>query len=445
MRKSAALRARSLAVVLTSTVGGGLVHPTVAHAFAQPLAKETAKAKPAPRSEVPPSHGAPRLDHAGCPRLKPNCCMPGVHPCVRPGPARAVLLSLGVLAGAASAGILFALGDRMSQSDPGTIMLGAGALAGTGAILGMIAGAVFRDGPGLPDRVRRETLGLEYRSAGTSVLDERRPGTLALRFGPTFALPNGGGVIRPFGDFGGWAGTAKDTDPRPQFDEGAMGMGGTRPVVRTENRLVLNGGIDFVVPLPYPVLRRGSAHLGAAELRFRPEFQYRREWLRYGDAEKHVVERTMLLPLNVGVRWHLGPRQRFTFYMGPRFDIVSYSDPGGRDLARGKPIIGPLYAEAWYDIDIPLTARPRRDHKPRKTVVNSQFTVGYIHSRFDGRGFNFGPVIGFLGPLVIEYAVRVRPRGAKTAMQAGVGTVIGNGVTFTGRVGVILPDIRRRR
>src|SRR5262249_50823681 len=162
------------------------------------------------------------------------------------------------------------------------------------------------------------------------------------------------------------------------------------------------------VALPYPVLRRGSAHLGAAELRFRPEFQYRRDWLRYGDAEMHIVERTMLLPLNVGVRWHLGPRQRFTFYMGPRFDIVSYSAPGGRSLARGKPEIGPLYAEAWYDIDIPLTSRPRRDHKMRKVTVNSQLTVGYIHSRFDGRGFNFGPVIGFLGPIVAEYAIRVR-------------------------------------
>jgi hypothetical protein len=355
-----------------------------------------------------------------------------------------VLLSLGVLAGATSAAILFALGDRLSQSDPGTIMLGGGALAGAGAILGMIAGRVFGDRPGLPDRVRRETLALEYRSAGTRVLDERRPGSLGLRFGPAYAF-RGGGVVRLFGDVGGWLGTAKDTDPRPQFDESASGSGGTRPVTLRENRFALNVGLDLVVPLPYPVLRRGSAHLGVAELRFRPEFQYRREWLRYGENDRRVVERTMLLPLNVGVRWHLGPRQRFTFYVGPRFDIVSYTDPGGRSLARGKPVIAPLYAEAWYDIDIPLTARPRRDHRPRNAVVNSQLTFGYVHSRFDGRGFNFGPVIGFLGPIVTEYAIRVRPRGAMAAMQAGLGMVIGNGVTFTGRVGVVLPDVRRRR
>lgn len=431
-------RARSLVVVLASAVAMGAVfvaRPAVARA--QPLAgassrKTSARAQPVAR-------------HAGCPRLRATCCMPATEPCVRPGPARALLLSLGMAAGATSAAILFALGDRLSQGDPGTIMLGAGALAGAGSILGIIAGRLFGDGPGLRDRVRRETLGLEYRSSGTRVLDERRPGTLALRFGPTFAFRDGGGVVRLFGEIGGWTGTAKDTDPRPQLDEGAMGGGGTRPVTLRENRFSLNTGIDLVVALPYPVLRKRSAHLGATELRFRPEFQYRREWFRVGDGDARIVERTMLLPLNIGVRWHLGPRQRFTFYVGPRFDIVSYSDIGGRSLVRGKPNIGPLYAEAWYDIDFALTGRPRKDGRARRAVVNGQLTIGYVHSRFDGRGFNFGPVIGFLGPLVAEWAVRVRPRGAKAALQAGVGTIIGNGVTFTGRVGVVLPDVRRRR
>jgi len=348
-----------------------------------------------------------------------------------------LLLSLGVLAGAASAAILFALGDRLSQGDPGTIMVGAGALAGIGSILGIIAGRTFGDGPAMRDRVRRETLGLEYRSAGTRVIDENRPGTMALRFAPLFPLPDRAGAIRIFGEIGGWLGTARETDPRPQF-------GGDRPVVLEQNRFLLDLGVDFIVALPYPVLRRGSAHLGAAELRFKPDFQYRREWLRAGDGELRIVERTMLLPLTVGVRWHLGPRQRFTFYLGPRFDIVSYSDPGGRKLARGKPVIAPLYAEAWYDIDFALSAHPRRDGRPRRAETNAQLSIGYVHSRFDGRGFNFGPVIGFLGPIHALWAVRTRPRGSKTAFQAAIGTTIGNGVTFSGNVGVVLPDIRRR-
>lgn len=362
--------------------------------------------------------------------------MPGVQPCVRPGPARAVLLSLGVLAGATSAAILFALGDRLSQSDPGTIMVGAGALAGLGSILGMIAGRTLGDGPALRDRVRRETLGLEYRSAGTRVIDERRPGTMALRFAPLFAFP-GGGVMRIIGEIGGWLGTARETDPRPQG-------GGARAVTLEQNKFSLNLGLDFVVGLPYPVLRRGSAHLGVMELRFKPDFQYRREWLRYGESDTRIVERTMLLPLTAGVRWHIGPRQRFTFYLGPRFDIVSYSDPGGRTIARGKPTIAPLYAEAWYDIDFALSAHPRRDGRPRRAETNGQLTIGYVHTRFDGRGFNFGPVIGFLGPIYAQWSVRMRPRGAKTALQAAVGTIIGNGVTFTANLGLVLPDIRRR-
>jgi hypothetical protein len=201
-------------------------------------------------------------------------------------------------------------------------------------------------------------------------------------------------------------------------------------------------GLDLAVGLPYPAIRR-SAHLGRAELRWRPEVQWRREWIDLGDSGTRSVERTMLLPLLVGARWHTSPRQRFTFYVGPRFDIVSYSALDGRAIDRGRPNLGPLYAEAWYDIDIGLTERPRRDGRPRRALATSMLTVGYVHSRFTGRGFNFGPVIGFLGPIVAEYTVRVRPRGAKTAIQLGAATMIGNGVSVTGTVGAVLPDLGR--
>jgi hypothetical protein len=150
------------------------------------------------------------------------------------------------------------------------------------------------------------------------------------------------------------------------------------------------------------------------------------------------------LPLLVGARWHVSPRQRFTVYFGPRFDIVSYSELDGRKLSRGKPNVAPLYGEAWYDIDIPLSEHPRRDGAQRKAKTTGMLTLGYVHSRFGGRGFNFGPVIGFLGPIHAEWTIRVRPRGAKTAAQIGAGVIVGNGLAITGTIGAVLPDLRTR-
>ncbi|HWB79212.1 MAG TPA: hypothetical protein VG755_29830, partial [Nannocystaceae bacterium] len=67
------------------------------------------------------------------------------------------------------------------------------------------------------------------------------------------------------------------------------------------------------------------------------------------------------------------------------------------------------------------------------------------HSRFDGRGLNFGPVVGFLGPVHVQWWTRVRPRGAKAAFQGGVGAIIGYGVGISANAGVVLPDIGTRR
>jgi hypothetical protein len=148
--------------------------------------------------------------------------------------------------------------------------------------------------------------------------------------------------------------------------------------------------------------------------------------------------------LTAGARWQLSPRQRFTIYLGPRFDFIAYSDPGTRRLHRGGALFGPVYGEAWYDVDFPMTLGPRRDGAPRRATVNSQLNLGYVHSRFDGRGFNFGPVIGFLGPLHLRWATRVRPAGWKVALQAGAGVAIGNGFLAGVSFGVALPDLGGR-
>ncbi|HWB77083.1 MAG TPA: hypothetical protein VG755_19075, partial [Nannocystaceae bacterium] len=261
-------------------------------------ADRRASAAPAPREREP----------AGCPRLKAACCLPGEEPCVRPGPARVLLLSLGAIAGATAAAILFALGDKNTKGDFGTVLVGTGAVAGGGALLGMLAGRAMKDGPRLGDRIRRETLGLELRGQTNSVVDERHPPLMALRFGPSLWLDGGRSRIRLLGDVGGWLGSMKQTDPRPQNDLDAS-SGTTRPVSLQQRRFALNLAVELSTAVPYPVAKR-SAFLGRMELRWKPEVQYRREWVTYGDSGTRIAERSMILPLTVGARWHLSQRQR---------------------------------------------------------------------------------------------------------------------------------------
>jgi hypothetical protein len=387
---------------------------------------------------------SPPARYADCKGKRWSCCVPEVEPCTRPGAARALLLSLGVLAGGGAAGLLFLLGDRLTNGEPATLLVGTGALAGAGAIVGAVAGRLGADRRGHSDRIRPATIGLEHAFGRAPRTDERNPGTMQLRIAPTLRFANGGGRVRLLANFGGWPLAAKVVDPRPQFDEPIAGQDGTAPIALEQRRMVGGVGLDFAVWLPYPLLRR-SAHLGPAELRWRPEVQFARERFEPTDEQFRIVERTMLLPLTIGMRWHISPRQRFTFYVGPRFDLVAWSDPGSKELHRGKPQIGPLYGEAWYDIDVPFTLRARRDGRMRRVDVNGMLTIGYVHSRWDGRGFNFGPVIGFLGPVKVAWGTRVRPRGSKTALQGGVGATIGNGVTLTLDVGVILPEVYGRK
>jgi len=388
-----------------------------------------------------------RQSWAGCARY--------VEPCTRSRAARVLLLSLGLAGGAISAGLLFGLGDRLVQTDPATLLVGAGTLAGVGAIAGAIAGRLGADGPALPDRLRPATVSLAQSYTGPRFLDEVPAHATLLRFAPNLYLPNhasvpgGAARLRLFGHVGGWLVPVREVDPRPQFTEVPAGQTGTAPSVLRQRRLSIGLGVDLAVPLPYPVLApRRSARLGRAELRWRPELQIRRDRFAPGTSQATILERTMLLPLTVGVRWHLSARQRLTLYAGPRFDMVAFSDRGSDRLRRGGAQIGPLYGEAWYDIDVPLTGRPRRDARPRKLDANGQLTLGYIHAKLDGQGFDFGPVIGFLGPIHVGWATRLRPTGAsgaaRVAAQVGAFARIGSTTTVGLELGLVAPDLHLR-
>jgi hypothetical protein len=377
-------------------------------------------------------------------------CAWHVQPCTRSRAARMLLLSLGLAGGAASAGLLFGLGDRLVQSDPATLLVGAGTLAGVGAVAGAIAGRLGAEGPALRDRVRPATVSLAQSYTGPRFLDEVPAHATLLRFAPNLYMPSdtpsAAARLRLFGHVGGWLVPVREVDPRPQFTEVPAGQVGTSPAVLRQRRLSIGLGLDLAVPLPYPVLApHRSARMGPAELRWRPEVQIRRDWFAPGTPQATSLERTILLPLTVGVRWHLSARQRFTIHAGPRFDMVAFSDRGSDRLRRGGAQIGPLYGEAWYDVDVPFTNRPRRDGRPRKLDANGQLTLGYVHAKIDGQGFDFGPVIGFLGPIHVGWATRLRPTGAPVATQIGAFARIGNTTAVGLELGLVAPDLHLPR
>lgn len=409
-------------------------------ARAEPVADAAAEPEPAgTTASATPVHD-PDADN----RARWAACNPHASPCTRPRPARALLLGLGVLAGATASALMFGLGDRLTQSDPAVLLVGLGGLAGAGALVGAAAGRLGADGPTLSDRLRPPTASLVYGYSPPAVLDESRPHVLSLRMAPNLFFPHDQGRLRLFGHLGGWLNPAREVDPRPQGMEALPDQEGTAPRVLRQRHLSLGLGLDLAVALPYPVLRR-SARLGAAELRYRPEVQIRRDRFHPGTPDARLLERTMLLPLTVGARWVLSPRQRFTVYFGPRFDFVAFSDPGSDELRRGRPQIGPLYGEAWYDVDVPLTARPRADGRPRALEATGQLTLGYVHSRFDGQGLNFGPVIGFLGPIHVGWSTRLRPAGAPLAAQLGAFARIGSGTSVGLELGLVAPDLHYGR
>lgn len=432
----------------------------------EPRVEPDAAAAPGPRAledapapVVEPAHVPPRGARTSTPlppepmptadaerRKRWAGCAPNVQPCTRARAARMLLLSLGVAGGAVAAGLLFGLGDRLVQADPATLLVGASALAGAGALVGTIAARLDRDGPALPDRLRPPTASLVQSYAGPRVLDETPAHGTLLRLAPNVFLPHGDGRLRPFGHVGGWLVPVREVDPRPQFTAVPPGQLGTAPRVLRQRRLSLGLGVDLAVALPYPVLApHRSARLGAAELRWRPEVQIRRDTFAPGTPQASTLARTMLLPLTVGVRWHLSPRQRVTLYMGPRFDLVAFSDPGSARLRRGGAQVGPLYGEAWYDVDVPLDGHPRRDGRPRTLAATGQLTLGYVHAKFDGHGFDLGPVIGFLGPVHVGWSTRLRPAGARLAAQLGAFARIGSGNTTVAlELGLVAPDLHLR-
>lgn len=387
------------------------------------IASETT---PSP-SEPPP----PELIEPPKQQKRVHRCLDGAQPCVRTTSTRLMLGSFGGLTVATSLALALGVGDRWRIGDPALPLAAGGLVALGGALLGGAAALLGGDGATLPDRITPATVALTLGFSGTSVRDEQAPMTLIANFAPTYQLPNDRGRIRLLGNVGGKLGEQLERDVRPQTTE----RDGSFTPALTARSVRFDVGLDVAVKLPYPLLRHRPAGLGQLELRYKPNFWYWTDALVLGGAER-ISQRVMLTPLNFGFRWHISPRQRFTVYLGPRWDMHGYGAPGR--LAPGKPVLGPIYSESWFDLDIPIAPAARR------AGVLGQVTLGYVHARTWGNGLDFGPVVGFFGQVHAQFALRVRPKHSVVAYQFELGARIGASVTPYLRMGVVLPNIGGR-
>ena len=210
-------------------------------------------------------------------------------------------------------------------------------------------------------------------------------------------------------------------------------------------------GLDFAVYLPYTLDEHAPHRIGIGqfELRYKPLVSFASAKVdRSAALEREGIDpetspfatlraqRVALMPLNFGARLNISPRQRLTAYIGPRWDFGNFADPSVD--SRVHATTAPLYLEAWFDLDIPIT-----EYKATKRAkVTGQFTLGYVHSRFDGNGINVGAMIGFFGHISSQFAFRIRPCcHSNIAYQIELGANIGQGVSPFVSFGVVLPSI----
>lgn len=388
-----------------------------------------------PADQTPADEARPSLveTRPSCPDLRP-CCVPGTTPCQHPGAARGLLLAGGgVAAGAGALGWLVG-GDTLGSGDPYGALIGLGVIAGAGAALGALLGALSPRGEtAVDDRPGRPTLRLRLAPGGARVLGESSPWSLGLSIDPTLRF---GDVlsIQPHAGLSLGLGAVEQVDPRPQ-GEGAGES--TFPIIDRQQRMTASAGAEFAIRLPYPTpkLRRPLA-TGPVEIRVRPTVELRRRVHHLGSSREQIQEHVALYPALLGVRWHLSPRQRFTTMVGPRLDWYGLSAPGRPDVQFGGAVNGSFYAEAWYQIDVPLTPEGRTN-----TAVSGRLNLGYVHTMLDGATVDVGAMIGFLGPLNLSFDLRIRRRGAPVALQITGGLWLNRGGGPYLEVGFVAPDI----
>ncbi len=368
----------------------------------------------------PASTARASADEERCPVLR-EVGAPFASRCAHPGASRGLLAGVGAVAAGAGTYWFLIGGDSWRSGDPAGQAVGIGLVGAGGAVLGGVTALLApRDEGAVRDRPARPTARISMGLGGATALDERRPTSLAISADPTLTF-GARWQVQPHISFSPGFFSTVDVDPRPQATAALDGQASTFPVGRTVRRSRFAAGAELAYK-PQRVVE-GLARPGRLELRWRPQVQIRRRTLHPDTPRAQVLQQLTLLPLTLGTRWHVTPRQRFTWFLGPRLDLVGYSVPGSGSLeGGGGPVWGSLYGEAYYQIDVPLTHA-----STRKTRWTGRFNLGYLHTNLDGQSLDTGAIIGFFGPVDVSWDLRRRHRGSSSALQATVGTLIAHG------------------
>ncbi|MCO4771592.1 MAG: hypothetical protein KDA24_16285 [Deltaproteobacteria bacterium] len=414
-----------------------LLAPTVA--FAQEAAGDEPSADEPSADSAPgdvPGTVWPLDGRRACPSLR-ACCVPGEDECTHPGMSRLMLGISGGAAFAAGAGTFLWVGDSLHSGDPQSAVLGVGLIGLGGSLVGMIADWMTPGSGGrVHDRPGRPTVRLTVSPGGTSTLDEAAPYGLGIRVDPTIAL-NARVSLQPH--LGVSMGLGNSAHVAPVVGAVSSDQESAFPVVLRTWKMKVTAGAELAVRLPYPLAVKRPMYTGAVEVRWKPMWELRRRTLQPGAANVQIVEHNALYPVNLGLRWHVAPRQRFTFYAGPRIDWLSFSDPGDIELRRGKATMGTFYGEAWWQLDIPFSPLGRR-----KTSVNGRLNVGYIHSHLDGQRLDVGAIVGYFGPVELSFDLRIRKVNAPVAVQVTAGYRLATGGGPFVELGFVAPELGRK-
>ncbi len=384
---------------------------------------------------VLPPTAWPTFGRQACPSLQ-ACCVPGEPFCSHPGAARALLAGVSGATFGVGTGIFLMASDSLDAGDPMGALVGVGLIGLGGSALGLFAGLIAPRGEGaVDDRPGRPTVRLSVSPGGGSTIDEAAPYGLGLRVDPQIALgPQAS--LTPHVGFSTALGNSTFVDSRPQNTAAVTDQESTFPVTLTTHKLKLSAGAELAVRLPYPLAVKRPWYTGAIEVRWKPWWELRRRAIQPGAADKQMVEHSALYPINLGLRWHLSPRQRFTFYAGPRIDWISFSNPGELDLRRGKASLGSFYAEAWWQLDIPFAPLGRK-----KTNVTGRLNLGYIHSNLDGQRLDLGSIVGYFGPVELSFDLRIRKLDSPVAFQLTAGYRLATGGGAFLELGFVAPTI----
>jgi len=332
--------------------------------------------------------------------------------CRRDGASRTVLGS--AMAGTALAGTWWFLtgGDTYRSGDPAGQAIGVGLVGVVGVGAGAFADLTSSGHDAVVDRPARPTARISVGFGGASALDERAPVAVGVALDPTLRVSKVVTVQPHLGYDPGLV--TVDVDPRESAppDDQASAF----PVGLSLRRSRLTLGAEVTLRL------RSARTIGGPRfsLRWRPALEVRDRTRFPGEPDVQRTRHVAALPATVGFRWSVTPRQRFTAFVGPRLDWLAYSDPGSTGLSdAGGPLWGPVYAEAYYQIDAPVRGRVAGFD------ATSRLNLGYVHSNLDGQSFDVGAIIGFFGPVDASVDLRLRRPDAAMAWQLTAGSMLG--------------------